>query len=229
MMNKGILLFVILLLFISSCKKDEIDVVTLMGNVRNNCTDSGFANITVDFITDFSSRGIFNSKESSKSISTVTDANGNFVFNNVSINHNSEYKYYFSITNYDHYLNNEYGHSGGAVELDKAKAANFLQLGIIGRFKLCTFYLPAGTVITPPDTFIIKLEQRTFHYYAPNNLWDGMVTSGSFIGNSNPNFGDYPMGWWHMTGEKTKNGIHTIINDSIYLGMGATASYNIPW
>ncbi|MBI4645398.1 MAG: hypothetical protein HY738_02100 [Bacteroidia bacterium] len=38
-----------------------------------------------------------------------------------------------------------------------------------------------------------------------------------------------PMGWWQITFDKTKEGVHLIIYDSIYLDMGATEEYYLPW
>jgi hypothetical protein len=222
---KYIILISIPFLFFTSCEKDK-DVVkkeTIKGNVFNTCTGKGFANVDIKFLERHEKR--FN-KVDVISHSCTTDASGNFIFQDIDIHNGDEYSYALNIESHYYYDYNFYGI--GPIEYSKSELLNFHRLGISASFKICTFYLPSGTVITPPDTFVLRLEQRTLHYYEPNRIWEGTVTPISFS-TGNPNFGNYPMGCWNITLNKTKGGVHSIIEDSIYLGMGDTSHYNIPW
>jgi hypothetical protein len=51
----------------------------------------------------------------------------------------------------------------------------------------------------------------------------------SYVSNNSYHLGNHRMGWWHITLDKTKSGIHSLIEDSIYLDMGGTSTYTIPW
>lgn len=219
-------ILIIALLLFNSCEKDKITTdVTARGNVRNNCTGKGFANVEVEFLTR-------KKNTTSSSTTTTTDASGNFSFSGLDIHSSSKYSYALYIEDHNHYLIGEYGHSGiGPIEIDKDKISIFQQIGISASFKICTINLPSGIAVTPPDTFTLKFEQKTLHYYEPNRIYEQyyyprFLNSGSLY---SPNWGDYPMGLWHITFDKTKSGVHTVINDSIFLDMGATASYTVPW
>ncbi|MEI6487943.1 MAG: hypothetical protein WCP52_03220 [Bacteroidota bacterium] len=234
MIKKVFMAIVLVLVLFNSCKKDQIDVVNISGNVKNNCTDSGWANVTVHLFTNYSHSSIFNKKSSSDEISTATNANGDFVFSNFSINHNSDYTYIVTIDNLDHYIGgnplSDFGHSGISGEINKDNPSNFLHLGIQGTFYLINFLLPNGTYITPPDSIKIKLSQPVFHRNMPQNLWEVDLGAGSNINYTQINdFGGYPMGMWHIYLTKIKNGMTSNIHDSIYLNMGGTGNYHIPW
>ena len=88
-MKKNFFIVFILALFLfSSCKKDRIDVVNIAGNVKNLCTDSGWANVTVHLYTSYSHSSLFNKKNSTSEISVVTSSKGDFIFNNFFYNLN---------------------------------------------------------------------------------------------------------------------------------------------
>ena len=40
---------------------------------------------------------------------------------------------------------------------------------------------------------------------------------------------DYPMGWWHVDGKLKINENWVTVKDSVFLDMGATVTYTIPW
>ena len=232
MRNLPLIIFILFLF--GSCKKDKIDVVNIAGNVKNNCTDSGWANVTVHLFTNYSHNTLFNKKNSSDEVSVVTNSRGDFVFNNVSINHNSDYSYVVSIDDLDNSIGgntpSDFGHTGVSGEIDKSNPGGFLQLGIQGDYWLISFHLPAGTVITPPDSFGLLSVQPIYHKNMPQNVcntyWGNVTNINS---NTILNGGGYPMGMWYFTWHKTKGGVQTIIHDSIYLGLGKMANYNIPW
>jgi len=87
---KIIILGTCLVFMLVSCKKDkENDIVTkqtLKGMVFNKCTDSGLANVTVYLKTYKDEKGI-------ASRETVSDAAGNFSFENTEIHSSSKYSY----------------------------------------------------------------------------------------------------------------------------------------
>ena len=72
------------------CKKEPADQVTkqdIQGMVFNNCTDSGFAGVKVLFLTYKNGNQLY------ESVETISDKNGNFLFNNASIHSSSKYSY----------------------------------------------------------------------------------------------------------------------------------------
>jgi hypothetical protein len=161
----------------------------------------------------------------------MTDSYGNFTFSGIDLHSSEKYTYALNIVNHDRYLVNEYGNSGfGPIELNKDQLINFQQFGLSASFKLLKFNLPSGNIVTSPDSFSITIEQPKLHFYEPSRIWQ--ISTGT-ISNMNDtdviNIPNYAMGWWYITLNKNKSGIQTIINDSIYLGMGATANYLIPW
>ncbi len=222
------------LLIFNACKKDEIDTVNITGNVKNNCTDSGWANVTVHLFTNYLHSSLFKHKSSTDEISTVTNSRGDFVFSNFSINQNSDYSYTLSIDDLDHSIGGippqDFGHTGISREIDKSNSQNFIQIGLEGAFYLLNYHLPVGTIITPPDSFGMQIYQPIYHKNMPQNLWQsywGNVTNINY--NTVENMGGFPMGWWYFTLNKTKGGVFSTIHDSIYLDMGCNANYNIPW
>jgi len=226
---KNLIIIIVTLLLFNSCKKslkDQISVVNIKGNVKNNCTDSGWANVTVHLNT--------NNNGSSNQISTVTDSRGDFVFSNVSINNNSDYTYTVSIDNLDHYIGGvppgDYGHTGVSGEINKDSPGNFLHLGIQGTFYNVNFHLPNGTYINPPDTIKIKMNQPVFHRNMPPNVWQIDLGAGTNVNYTQINeIGNFPMGMWHLYITTIKSGVTTYVHDSIYLDMGCNANYNILW
>lgn len=224
-------LFLLSVLIVISCNKDDIiETVTVKGNVKNDCIGKGFSNVEIKL---FTKREKTFGKIDKSLVSTTSDANGNFYFSGVDINHCNEYSYSLSIENTDRYLLGEYGHSGGGLDLDKDRITDFIQIGLSSSFNTLKFYLPAGTSINNPDEFKLTIEQRTIYYFEPNRNWRidfGTYTNINSISAGWFDYiGNYPMGWWHILITKNKGGVITNIHDSIFIDMGATASYTIPW
>jgi hypothetical protein len=228
MINYFHLFFLTIILFVVSCgKKDVAKNVTVSGNVRNNCTGVGFAGVKVKFTT--SHEKSFGKIETS-TLTAITDNSGNFSFSNLEINNNSNYKYFMSIDSYSNYDYEFFGIS--PQELDKGKISNPYQIGVSASFKILNFHLLNGLVINPPDTFSARFFQRTLHKFESSRIWYFDIASGdglSYLNNSANYIGNYPMGWWHITLDKTKSGVNSTIYDSIYVDMGGTATYTIPW
>jgi len=217
-------------IFFSTCRKDEeadyIKKETIRGNVRNNCTGKGFANVEIKLLESHE-KGHNNVEVNS--YTCITDNIGNFTFKDIDIHSSSKYSYAEYIAS--HYSPDYFLYGIGPLEIEKSHMSIFNQIGISATFKLCIFLLPSGTIITPPDTFTLKLEQRVMHRYEPNRIWELYRFPRNLMpgSQSSPNWGNYHMGLWNIILDKTKNGVHSIINDSIYLGMGADTSYTIPW
>jgi len=217
-MKYAFFILLTMLLFTNCGKKDVTKNLIVSGNVRNNCTGGPFAGVKVKFTTTHEK--YFGKTESSTLISS-TDNNGNFSFSNLEINNNSKYKYFLSIDTYSNYDYEFFGIS--PQELDKNTISNPYQIGVSASFKALTIQLPQGLSVTPPDSFAILLEQRSLHKYEPWRIW------ALEFKNDYGTIHNYPMGWWHITLNKTKSGISSTIYDSIYVDMGSTATYTIPW
>ena len=82
---KNLITMMLSLLLFYSCKKDKVENVTISGNVRNDCTGIGFANVTVYLINNYSHSSLFNKKNSSDKTTAITNSNGDFVFNDYPI------------------------------------------------------------------------------------------------------------------------------------------------
>lgn len=226
--SKYIFLFVVFSFLITTCKKEEEDYIkkeTIRGNVRNNCTGKGFANVEVKLLERHENG---NNNVDVNSYSCITDTNGNFIFKDIDIHYSDKYSYAEYIES--HYSPDYNFYGIGPIEIEKGSMSVFNQIGISASFKVCKIMLPLGITVSTPDTFAIKFEQLKLHYYEPDRNW--VLNRYSSAGNTTGeilSLATYPMGWWHITFDKTKDGIHSIINDSIYLEMGADTSYTIPW
>jgi hypothetical protein len=223
-------------IFLFSCKKQKgdntvLENVTVHGNVRNNCTGLGFSDVKVKFTVA--------SKDGTSEQVVLTDQNGDFSFPAQKVYMNSSYNYYLSIDSYTDYdlidgmSHKNYEFFGiGKQKLDKNTMTEHFQIGVSATFKLLYTFLPDAVVVNAPDSFSLKREQRTLHFYEPNRVWEMTYHSydgKSYLTNENTYIGNYPMGWWHIILDKWKDGIHSVIQDSIYMGLGSTETYTIPW
>jgi len=233
-----IFLILVFTIFLTYCKKDDITKnVTFHGNVRNDCTGYGFAGVKVELITYKLEKKVFalTSTEKRNIISTTTDANGNYSFSGVEIHSSSKYTYGINIPSY---YNDSTELVGISWEIHKDNLSLFQQFGITATFNRCYIYLPANTYIVSPDTFTVTLEQKAIKRYEPGLNCKLTLPYNLFFPDNGivmPDVqyfyccGDYVMGWWHITLDKTKRGVHSVIEDSIYLDQGATKSYTLQW
>lgn len=211
-------LFIMVLL---GCEKDDdiTENVTIKGNVFNLCTNKGLGNITIYFITETS--------KSSSSIQTISDTSGNFAFINVSINNSTKYTYYLYIESKSGIGGgSEIGFDGVKGEIDKNKLNELKIMGVVPRFKNLCFQINPAVHISYPDTVIVSFEQKIFHANVPQAPYKSKRTTTELQdGFATCSFGNYPMGLWHITIDKTKGGVQTITNDSIYIDWGETKTY----
>ena len=76
------------------------------------------------------------------------------------------------------------------------------------------------------------MQQNIYHKNVPNG--DYKRTARNYILHTDRIImvvqNNYVMGWWHLTTDKIKNGVHTIKTDSIYIPYGGNEiSDTIPW
>ena len=214
-MYKFLLPLIVIIVLISSCKKDSIEKnVSISGNVINYCTNKGCPSVIVSLRINFN--GTNSTPPNTTNINTMTDANGNFDFTGQNIHSSNDYSYSIIICAAENY---PFGFSENPIPIDKNKLNN-IQLGVVPSFTSCTFYLPNNEVINPTDSFSIFLEQKILKGNFPKSACKfGPLNLLSY---RKANFSYYPMGWWYITLNKTKNGIRSVTYDSVYLDMNAT-------
>jgi len=198
--------------FLFSCVKDKTEEISVKGNVRNNCTGLPFKAVAVRFTKPEGTE------------SRETDNEGNFDFGDVEVNGKNNYTYKLGISGYS---NPDYEFYGITVGLVKDELKVFHQFGVSASFKLLRFVIYNQQNINPPDSFFLSGSQHTLHYYEPDRIDRFEFSSNGFY--NGVGISGYPMGWWHITLEKYKSGIHTAVYDSVYVGIGATETYTIPW
>ena len=218
------ILFVFLLVFTISCKKDsdtdKVTTQTIHWQVYNLCTDSGMTNIAVSLQENGNTIG-----------QIISGTNGSFSFNNIQIHSSNSYTYQL-------YIPSESGIGGGGgidagyYTADKDKLNSPLILDVIPHSNQIILYYPANTHLSLNDTFILSVQQNIYHKNIPNGNFKVIAgncpnypPSTNFIGNID----NYWMGWWQVTLDKTKNGVHIIKTDSFYIGYKATVTDTIPW
>ncbi len=226
-MNK--LKTIVVFLYITSllsCKKDssQVNNVKILGRVLNLCTNKNLANVQVSLLTKGPKGG---------SLSVLSDGNGDFSFNNISINMSSDYVYSVYIESKSGIGNGpEAGFDGVEVDINKNDLGHFFILGVVPHFKYWQLYFP-NTTFTNLDTFVLTYVQKIFHANVPQNpnyrLVDScpcpIVSPTNYVGG----FNNYWMGWWYVTYNKTKNGMHTIKTDSFYVDWGANKTDTMPF
>lgn len=223
-MKKIVISFVLFYLLLNGCKK-EPDIVSsksITGQVFNLANDSGLANVTV-FLN-------ISGPEGYSSLTATSNANGNFIFSNVQIHTSNDYKYSLEVPS------NGAGGSqpaidGSSIVLDKSKLNQNFILHVIPHFKYWELYL-TNSSFTSSDTFLFTMQQNIIHKNTSNSNWQLVNNCPCPItGTTNVlgGIGNYWMGWWQVTLDKTVNGVHTVNTDSFYLGWGATVTDTIPW
>ncbi len=214
-----------IVIYSASCKKEKdiIDVVNIHGKVNNLCNDSGMANITVKFVSQTSGGGDV--------VKTISDLNGNFYFYNVSINHNSGINYFLNIESKSG--TGDIGFTGTTELINKDNVNLNYVLNVVPFFDYLIVKMQPPVAVVTPDTFTVRMEQRIIHKNLPDQINTFLVSSG-WVQPGYPSYSDhycygYPMGKWYLETDKFKNGIHSIIHDSIYMNWGANATYIVPW
>lgn len=221
-MKKLITIFFLLVFAFFACKRDK-DIVTkqdLKGNVFNNCTDSGLANVTVYL------------RNGSKILrTTVSEVSGNFNFNNVEIHSSSKYNYNIYIesksgTNATKF--EDCGFTGTTIFFKYNEADAFFKPRVTPHFLLFAIYCNKTPITNMNDSIIYYCTNYTFHENVIDDpyKWGG---AGYGLGVYNNNISGYPMGKYIIDVNCWKSGIKTTKKDSIYLGWGANTSYTLNW
>lgn len=220
-----IILFILstTLIIFCSCKKDK-DVIalhTINGMVFNNCTDSGLENVTV-YLN-------INDGKSTSSRQTISDSNGNFSFDGVSIHSSSKYSYAIYIPSKSGINGGggtEVGFNGTTLNFNYDEVDMFFKPRVTPKFLFLCYQSNATFPIMQPDSLDIYFEQKTFHKNVPLLPYSGVIYNNSNISSCSSN---YPMGKWNFIIKKWKSGVYTTTIDSIYLGWGSTTTYTINW
>jgi hypothetical protein len=210
------------ILFFTSCEKKDIETtISIKGMVNNFATDKGIGGVKIYFST------IYKNKKEVLKMETVSKADGTFVFDNV-IKHSSDrYTHSLVIKSVSAIGTTETYFAGAGVTLENNKLENNHNFFVVPGAKKMCFQLSPPITITSPDTLTVYCEQRTMRKNLPNSVFDVTYTPMSLL-NEHCTW-DYPMGWWHLTIDKTKSGIRTIVNDSIYVDWGGTVRYTVQW
>ncbi len=224
-MKHFILILTSSLIFFASCKKDKdmVTTHTVKGMVFNNCTDSGLANVTVYL-------NISDGKNTNET-QTISDAQGNFTFDNVQIHSASNYTYAIYIPSKSGINGGggtEVGFQGANLYFNYDEADAFLKPRVKPSYFSCTIYCIPIPIKTQYDTIIFHAYNYTLHKNRPTDVY---YWGGGGIGNdpSSPNHSSYPMGKYNIEMDIWKSGLHTHRKDSIYLGWGANTTYTINW
>ncbi|MBI4645403.1 MAG: carboxypeptidase regulatory-like domain-containing protein [Bacteroidia bacterium] len=226
-MKRIIILLSVFLSSLFGCNKDE-DIIntSITGFVLNIGTGNGFPNVEVQLIEV--REKTFSTSSDIKVWYTTSDADGNFSFPDIPVNFNEKYSYSLYIKSWS---TKDTEFFGSSTSFEKEDLADTYTIGVYATFHQLFLYLLENSVVIYPDTFIIVLEQRIKHFYYPTGLWQLEANSSHFtpIGHDHVYFSNHSMGWWHITFDKTKGGVHSVIYDSIYMDMGETKIYILPW
>ena len=225
---RNLVVIVFILFLFGSCKKDDDTVTkqTINGEVYNLCTDSALANVQV-FLN------ISNNNTLIQSLSTTSGTNGTFSFPNVDIHSNSSYSYNLYIPSTSGYAGLDIGFNGDNIEIDKSNLGKKYILHVAPCFKDLYFQINPSVVITYPDSINIFFEQNIIHKNQPSSPYCFNVETSGIQGGypyySKFCLGNYWMGNWNITINKWKSGVHTTLQDSVYVGWGATNTYIVNW
>lgn len=220
----GLLLFVVVL---GSCKKDK-DVISsqsIHGQIYNLCNDSGLVNVSV-FL-----------QENSKTImQTVSGSNGNFSFTNAQIHSSNDYTYNIVVQSVDYIGGGvQPAIDGDDVEINKSNLSQTFILNVVPHAKIWGLYFPSSISSSIyNDTFTLVLQQKTYLKNAPSavntlTMCNCPCPQPSPPKNLIDNLHYYTMGWWYSTLNKTMNGVHTVQQDSFYVGWWTNVTDTIPW
>ncbi|MEO8761085.1 MAG: hypothetical protein ABI448_09350 [Bacteroidia bacterium] len=200
-MKKKFLLLIVITAFVLSCKKDDVvSSQTIRGRVYNLCNDSAMTGV---FVYVFENNNV--------TAQGVSDATGSFLISNVQIHSNSHYVYTLS----------------SAITIDKNNPSAFHTLGFVQTGSL-SLHLPKRALLT--DTFQLTMQQNVYHKNYPSgnyivNISGPPTNQSGDIGNGN----ELVIGWWHLTTDRIKNGVHIVKADSFYLPYNNFYTDTIPW
>lgn len=105
-----------------------------------------------------------------------------------------------------------------------------LTLNVVPHAGNIRLFFPNGTNLTANDTFVLTIQQPVLHQNTSYSNWQLIwpyppPPPTNFLGN----IGNYWMGWWITTLNKTHNGVHTVTTYSFYVGWWNNVTDTIPW
>ncbi|MBK6986367.1 MAG: hypothetical protein IPH32_17260 [Bacteroidetes bacterium] len=222
----NIIIFICFASIFFCCKKDKNDKVittSFSGSVYNLCNDSLLPNILVNLICE--------SPNGNTKYSSTSDNNGNFIFNSIPVNQNDKYKYSIYIKGKSGI--GDVAFTGDDILIDKNNILQNYKLEVIPAFDTLTFRISPSVYISSPDTFFIIGEQKTL--MKNSSVFSSTIeVSSKYLQAGYPHYssvtiGDFPMGKWNFTINKYKNGVYSVIKDSIYIGYEKGNTFFVPW
>jgi hypothetical protein len=214
------------ILLFTSCRKDVIKNGTIDGTVFNLCTDKGIEGVKVYFTVIHNKRL---GSDKVTTLETLSGTNGIFTFSNIDLYTNDRYVYELATESASGIGSNETGFDGAEIVLENDKLHNHHILNVVPRFTRMCVQINPPVHITYPDTISVSIEQRIFHKNVPDLPYGSTITTVALQEGSAPCSGNYPMGWWNITIDKTKGGVQTITQDSVYIDWKETKTYTINW
>jgi len=139
---------------------------------------------------------------------------------------------------YDIFIESVSGIGGGVepaiqgvyVTLNRQNVGNHHILSVIPSMRSICIILSNGSSISYPDSANITIEQLIYNKNVPFAPYSTGFTINEFaLGDSTCTLQNYPMGLWHIKIGKSKGGIQTFEEDSIYLDWWQTKTYTIDW
>ncbi|HAD34516.1 MAG TPA: hypothetical protein DCF44_08470 [Chitinophagaceae bacterium] len=198
---------------------------TLNGQVINNCTDSGAANIKINFKT-------LSKKTAKPTLETITDNNGYFTFPDVDIINSKDYTYALYIPTISGIAANKpelTRFDGTTMHFYHDQAGTFFKPRVTPGFYQLRFVCTT-TLTSTFDTLKLFLSQPIFHKNVPDVPYEfssGAISTQSLMVSGG---GDgYPMGKYIIKIIKCIAGNYSTSYDSIYLKSADTKTYSIHW
>jgi hypothetical protein len=212
------------LFLIFSCKRDKDEVIyqTVRGQVYNNCTDSGLANVTVYLY-------VLKNNVKQQTYQSISGADGSFVFPNAEIHSNEDFSYSIYIPSESGTAGIGISFIGSTVHFNKNETGKYFISRVIPGFYLFKLEFNQLSTGVASDSIVAVCSQYKYHTNVPYYPFEIMGKCYGNVSYQFGNIGEYPMGKWNISIDKWKSGVHTTINDSIYIGWGATKTYTINW
>ena len=207
-----------------SCKKDSVSKQTLNGQVINNCTDSGAANIKIYFKT-------LSKKTAKPTLETTTDNNGFFTFPDVDIINSKDYTYALYIPTISGIAANKpelTRFDGTTMYFYHDQAATFFKPRVTPGFYRLSINFSSSTAQLN-DTINLHFIQKTFNKNVPDLPYKFTIGANGNTPTYSFGIDNYPMGKYNITIVKTKNNVVLTTYDSIYIHSADSKTYSVNW
>ncbi|MBA2612284.1 MAG: hypothetical protein H0U95_09955 [Bacteroidetes bacterium] len=164
-------------------------------------------------------------------MTTKTDNNGNFTFDNVAINQSSDYSYELIVKN--SFINSDFRSQPdiSRKSIDKSNISNtFYELRSLPLADMLTVKLNPSAPIIFPDSIYVEFKHELYNIpNPPSDFWFKRALSSSALRNGAATSlpGGLAAGLWRVNILKVKNGITTTSNDSTYINVDEAKTYTL--